>query len=181
MNTLKTVFSKIIEKTELASNKVELNTIDDLKKKAAALEKLTYDVAQKDDAAYMRAQRVIKAFAEVQKLKDNFTKEMFAKDKVFKDAIADCKGLVDDYENTHAMYLKVAPLYIEVKDDLDKIYNKSKELGIDTSAQTVPIAKIVMYAKETVTKDDPKFTKEVKTAVIDRFKNIEFKNDWISE
>jgi hypothetical protein len=181
MNTLQNVYDKLQDKTELAKHEVELANINDLKKKSEILAKLTYDVAQKDDETYMKAQRVIKAFAEVQKLKDNFKKEMVAKDNVFKQALIDYVALQDAFSATVSMYTKVSPLLSVARKDFDEIYKQAKDLGIDISTQTSPIFNILNNANETGTKDFAKFITDVKTKVIDKYKDVKFTNNWITE
>ena len=181
MNTLQTIYNKLADKTELAKHEVELATINDLKKKSEILAKLTYDVAQKDDETYMKAQRVIKAFAEVQKLKDNFKKEMLAKDNVFKQTLIDYVTLQDAFSITTKMYTKVGPLLSEVRKDFDQIYKQAKDLGVDISTETGPIFQTINNANETGTKDFAKFITEVKTKVIDKYKDVKFTKNWITE
>jgi len=182
MNTLQNIYNKLAEdKTELGKHNIELATIDDLKKKAEILAKLTYDVAQKDDATQMKAQRVIKAFAEVQKLKDNFKKEMLAKDNVFKQTLIDYVALQDAFSETALMYTKVGPLLSVTRKEFDEIYKQAKDLGIDISTQTGPIFQTLNNANETGTKDFAKFITEVKTKVIDKYKDVKFTNNWITE
>jgi hypothetical protein len=184
---MKTTKELIIEditakvKAKLASQNVKLATINDLKKKSEILAKLTYDIAQKDEETYFKAQRVIKAFAEVQKLKDNFKKEMIAKDNVFKQTLIDYATLQDAFVVTASMYTKVGPLLSEARKEFDQIYKQAKDLGIDISKETGPIFQTLNNANETGTKDFSRFITEVKTKVIDKYKDVKFTNNWISQ